>query len=109
MLGRPQHPILLCSECGSVGGTDSSVIAVAECPNCGSKSLNRSPRQAPPRLRPLTRQPKFHTASRLRLDVNNDSLTIDIGERISLVGRRSKTVVTERFCDVILDPLNDSD
>ena len=52
------------------------------------------PRQAPPR--PLPPQPKFHTASRLRLDLNN-SLTIDIGERICLVGRRSKTLV-KRLC-----------
>ena len=62
--------ILLCSECGIVGGTDS----VAECPNCGSKRMNRS-RQAPPRQLPP--QPKFHTASRLRLDPSFALLTYD--------------------------------
>ena len=75
-----QHS-MLCSECGIVGGTDSS----AECPNCGSKSLNR-PRQAPPR--PRTLHPKFQTASRLRLD----ALTIDIGERVCLIGKCSTLV-----------------
>ena len=94
MSGR-QHPILLCSDCGIVGGTDSS----AECPNCGSKSLN-TPRQAPPRPRPLPLhpRPKFQTASRLRLD----ALTIDIGERVSLIGKCS--AIVDRLCITALLP-----
>ena len=40
------------------------------------KSLNSSPRQTPPRPLPLHPRLKFHTASRLRLDIENNSLTI---------------------------------
>lgn len=87
MLGQ-QHPILLCSECGTVG-TDSSV---PQCPNCGSKSLNGSPRQDSQITSPHTPQPRFQTASRLRLD----ALTIDIGERICLIGKCS--TIVDRLC-----------
>lgn len=95
MLGQ-QHPILLCSECGTVG-SESSVVQV-ECPKCGSKSLNRSLRQDSQITTPHTPQPRFQTASRLRLD----SLTIDTGERIYLIGRCS--TIVDRLCITALLP-----
>src|SRR5215469_5752373 len=76
-----QSPFLICSECGLVE------TELLECPNCRS-SLNRSPR------------PKFQTASRLRFD---DSLAINIGERVCLVGECSSTLV-DRLCITALLP-----
>jgi hypothetical protein len=72
MLGR----LLTCSECG-----------VVECPNCSS-SLKRPPSR-----------PKFQRASRLRFD---DSLAIDFGERVCLVGECSTLV--DRLCITALLP-----
>ena len=80
MLGR----LLICSECGLV---DSELL---ECPNCRS-SLKR---QASPS------RPKFQTASRLKFD---DSLAINIGERVCLTGECSSTLV-DRLCLTALLP-----
>src|SRR5215467_4512569 len=81
-----QSPLLTCSECGLVE-TDS-----AECPNCRSRSLKRPPSR-----------PKFQTAWRLKFDIEQtDSLAIDIGERICLVGECSTLV--DRLCLTALLP-----
>jgi hypothetical protein len=50
-------------------------------------------------VRPTALFPKFHTASRLRFDIEKiDSvMTLGIGERICLVGNRSK-ILLERLC-----------
>jgi len=75
MLGR----LLICTECGLV-----------ECPNCRS-SLKRQTR------------PKFQTASRLKFDIEQtDSLTVNIGERVCLVGECSTLV--DRLCLTALLP-----
>src|SRR5215469_9758216 len=76
-MGQP--PLLICSECG---------LVETECPNCRSRRLNRSP------------PPKFQTASRLKFD---DSLAINIGERVCLVGKCSSTLV-DRLCITALLP-----
>ena len=82
-----QSPLLICSECGLVE------TELLECPNCRSRRLKR---QASPR-------PKFQTASRLRFDIEQtDSLAIDIGERVCLVGNCStladRPVVVDGKC-----------
>jgi hypothetical protein len=98
MLGR-QHPLLLCSECGLVETDSASVVATAkflECPYCRSRSLNRW-RQDIQMTSPRLSRPKFQTASRLRFDIEQtDSLAIDIGERVCLVGKCSTLV--DRLC-----------
>jgi hypothetical protein len=101
MPGR-QHPLLLCSECGLV---EASVVATAkllECPNCRSRSMNIS-RQDIQIASPRTSYPKFRTASRLRFDIEQtESLAIDIGERVCLVGKCSTLV--NRLCITALLP-----
>src|SRR5215470_17874315 len=77
-----QSPLLICSECGLVE------IELLECPNCRSRRLKR----------PLSR-PKFQTASRLRFD---NSLAINIGERVCLLGECSTLV--DRLCLTALLP-----
>jgi hypothetical protein len=103
MLDR-QPPLLLCSECGLV---KTSVVAAAkeellECPTCHSMSLTDRSRQEYSQ-RPSSR-PKFQTASRLRLDIEQaDSLAIDIGERVCLVGNKCSALVN-RLCITALLP-----
>jgi hypothetical protein len=92
MLGR-QSPLLICSECGLVE-TDSAELL--ECPNRRARSLNSSRQVTFPR-------PKFQTASRLVFDIEQaDSLAIDIGERVCLVGKCSTFV--DRLCITALLP-----
>src|SRR5215469_6229749 len=89
-----QPPLLICSECGLVE------TELLECPNCRSRCLNRSREDiqiaTPPR-------PKFQTASRLRFDIEQtDSLAINIGELVCLVGMCSTLV--DRLCLTALLP-----
>jgi DNA-directed RNA polymerase subunit RPC12/RpoP len=122
MFGR-QHPLLICSECGLVETDSESVVAVLECPHCRSKSLNRS-RQDIQITSSRPSRPKFRTASRLRFDIEQtDSLAIDIGERVCLVGKCSTLInrlcitalLPERHCGfgsphiIIIDAGNQSD
>ena len=87
--------LLICSECGLVE-TDSTELF--ECPNCRSRSLNSS------RRRMASPRPKFQTASRLVFDIEQtDSLAIDIGERVCLVGKCSSLV--DRLCITALLPV----
>jgi len=80
--------LLVCSECGLVE------TELLECPNCRSRRLKRQ--VASPR-------PKFQTSSRLRFDIDQtDSLAIDVGERICLVGKCSTLV--DRLCITALLP-----
>ena len=91
-----QSPLLICSECGLVE-TDSTELL--ECPNCRSRSVNRS-RQDSEIASP---RPKFQTASRLKFNIEQtDSLAINIGEGVCLVGECSTLV--DRLCITALLP-----
>jgi DNA-directed RNA polymerase subunit RPC12/RpoP len=95
-----------CSECNALlTETDESIDLVqssTECPECGVlllKSLKTSQQDSSNPAVSLLFPPKFHTASRLRFDVEKiDSiLTFGIGEHICLVGNHSKILI-ERLC-----------
>ncbi len=98
-----------CYECKALlTETDKSIDLVqssTECPKCGVlllKSLKRAPTSQQDNSNPtasLLFPPKFHTASRLRFDIEKiDSiLTFGFGERICLVGNHSKILI-ERLC-----------
>ena len=98
-----------CSDCNALlMETDKSIDLVrssTECPKCGVlllKSLKRALTSQQDSSNPaasLLFPPKFHTASRLRFDVEKiDSiLTFGIGEHICLVGNHSKILI-ERLC-----------
>lgn len=98
-----------CSECNTLlTETDKStglIQSSEECPKCGvllSKSLKRTLTSQQNNSNPTASilfPPKFHTASRLRFDIEKiDSiLTLGIGERICLVGNHSKILI-ERLC-----------
>jgi DNA-directed RNA polymerase subunit RPC12/RpoP len=97
-----------CSECNALlTETDKPIDLVhssTECPKCGVlllKSLKKAPTPQQDSSNPAASLlfPRFHTASRLRFDVEKiDSiLTFGIGEHICLVGNRSK-ILTERLC-----------
>jgi len=98
-----------CSECNAflmeTGKSIDLVHSSTECPKCGVlllKSLKRALTSQQDSSNPaasLLFPPKFHTASRLRFDVEKiDSiLTFGIGEHICLVGNHSKILI-ERLC-----------
>jgi hypothetical protein len=98
-----------CSECNALPTeTDKSIDLVqssTECPKCGVlllKSLKKaltSQQDSSNSAASLLFSPKFHTASRLRFDVEKiDSiLTFGIGEHVCLVGNHSKILI-ERLC-----------
>jgi hypothetical protein len=98
-----------CYECKALlTETDKSIDLVqssTECPKCGIlllKSLKRAPTSQQDNSNPtasLLFPPKFHTASRLRFDIEKiDSiLTFGFGERTCLVGNHSKILI-ERLC-----------
>ena len=61
-------------------------------------------RQSPLLKRQDPLRPKFQTASRLKFDIEQtDSLAINIGERVCLVGKCSSTLV-DKFCITALLP-----
>jgi hypothetical protein len=102
------------SECSTrLTETDKSIDFIRssseECPKCGcllSKSLKKAPtsQQENPTAS-LLFPPKFHTASRLRFDIEKiDSiLTLGIGECRCIVGNHSKILI-ERLCISALLP-----
>ena len=106
--GRPLLQYF-CSECNTpLTETDKSIdfmLSSEECSKCGSllsESLKRALTSQQDNSNPtasLLSPPKFHTASRLRFDIEKiDSiLTLGIGECICLVGKHSKILI-ERLC-----------
>ena len=112
-----RRPLLqyFCSECNTLlTETDKSIDFIRsseECPKCGcllSESLKRALTPQQDNSNPtasLLFPPKFHTASRLRFDIEEiDSiLKLGISECICLVGNHSKILI-ERLCISALLP-----
>jgi len=112
-----RRPLLqyFCSECNTLlTETDKSIDFIRsseECPKCGcllSESLKRALTLQQDNSNPtasLLFPPKFHTASRLRFDIEEiDSiLKLGISECICLVGNHSKILI-ERLCISALLP-----